>query len=153
MSVIDNEVIFMVPPPPLPQDCFSREDILFDEKKNSWLSFEVAMSFSLRQRGNLHEENILVGWGWREKEREDFLFDEEKTHCSPPSPLQQGFSLVRISSLTKRKTHCCSWKLPWGFLFVKEENLRGKFPCGGVGGGRNVRISSLTKQKTSLKLQ
>ena len=36
------------------------------------------MSFTLRQRGNPHEENILEGGALEEKEYEDFHFDEEK---------------------------------------------------------------------------
>ena len=57
---------------------------------------------------------------------EDFLFEKDKNSLlSTPShpPSQEDFSLVRISSLTKRKTHGCPWKLPWSFLFVKEEIL------------------------------
>ena len=53
---------------------------------------------------------------------------KRKTHCSPPPPpwhSQEDFSLVRISSLTKRKTHGCPKKLPRVFLFVKEEILTG----------------------------
>ena len=54
---------------------------------------------------------------------------KRKTHCSQPTPprhSQEDFSLVRISSLTKRKTHGCPWKLRWVFLFVKEEILTKK---------------------------
>ena len=80
MSVIDNEVIFMVPPPPFPQDCFSREDILFDEKKNSWLSFEVAMSFLFVKEEILAFLLPPAPIPYGNSPREDFLFDEEKTH-------------------------------------------------------------------------
>ena len=48
---------------PLPQGNSPHEDFLFDEEKNSWQHSRTAMSFSLHQRRNSHEETILVGEG------------------------------------------------------------------------------------------
>ena len=61
--LFDEEKNSLLSAIPLPLGFFPREDFLFDEEKNSLLSLEVAMRFSLRQRGKLHEENFLV-WGW-----------------------------------------------------------------------------------------
>ena len=127
-------------PPTLPRGFFSRENFFFDEEKNSWLSLNVAMSFSLRQRGNPHEENFLVEGGRNVRVstliKKKTLMETSIEHhveifslvTSTPHPTHKEILLVRISSLTKRKTH------------------------GNFQGGRNMWISSLTKEKTSLKL-
>ena len=47
----------------------------------------------------------------------------------------EDFFLVRISSLTKRKTHGCPWKLPWVFSLSKRKSSRGKNPIGRGNGG------------------
>ena len=39
---------------------FPHEDFLFDKEKNSWLSLEVSKSFTLRQRGDHHEEKNYI---------------------------------------------------------------------------------------------
>ena len=135
--------------PPSPQTYFiSYEDFFFDKEKNSWLSSEVATSFSLCQRGNPHRLNFLVWAEGRGKGYEDLLFDEVKNlidfnrilfwdilpcdlHIPPPFS-HEDFFLVRISSLTKRKTHCPPPPPP--------RHSQEAFSL--------VRISSLTKRKT-----
>ena len=59
----EKNSLLSTPPPTLPREFFSRENFFFDEEKNSWLSLKIAMKFSLRQRGNPHEENFLVEGG------------------------------------------------------------------------------------------
>ena len=99
ISCLTKRKIHCSPPFPLPIGFFPREDFLFDEEKNSWLSLKVAMSFSLCQRGNPLEENFLVGGGRNVRvismitlSHEDYFFMrisslmKRKTHCSPPSP-------------------------------------------------------------------
>ena len=91
---------------------FVKEEFLMREK-SSWErgGWRWAMSFSLRQRGNPHEEIILVGEGYH----------RENPYI--PSPSHKEILLERISSLTKRKTHRNFQGQPWVFLFVKEEIL------------------------------
>ena len=130
------------PPSPLPQGNSPRKDFLFDEEKNSWQlpRGKEYEDFLFDEGKNLIETLIqyrfeifslltlppspLPGGLFL---HEDFLFDEEKTHCSQPSPPRsnEDFSLLRNSSLKKRKTHGCPRMLPRVFLFVKEEILTG----------------------------
>ena len=124
--LFDEEKISLLSAIPPPTRIFPCEDFLCDEEKNSLLFLEVAMRISLRQRGNPKEENFLVGVG-SGKECEDFLFDKVNnlietsieyhfaifslvTSASPLS--HEDFSLMRISSWMKRRTHGCPWKLP-----------------------------------------
>ena len=68
-----------------------------------------------------------------------------------PSSLHKEILLVRISSLTKRKTHGNIQGQPWVFLFVKEEILtreKSSWECGGEGVESNEFFSS-SKRKSS----
>ena len=107
------------------------------------------MSFSLNQRGYPHEEKVLMGER-REVESPGRISQNDILLKFPlgfflyqcgnpyiPSSFHKEILLVRISSLTKRKTHGCPRKLPRVLLFVKEEILTRRISLwGGGGGGR-----------------